>query len=106
MSKEVDCDLLLSLFFVIINIARLSGISFHADEESGFCFADIQEIYIESEYRQMGLASELFFYSENLARKNGAKVIRSGTGRENTSSVQLHKKLEYYQYRYEFEKLL
>ena len=45
-------------------------------------------------------------YAENNARKNDAKVIRSGTGRDNLKSIGLHEKLGYYQYRYEFEKLL
>jgi len=45
-------------------------------------------------------------YAEQSARRNGAKVIRSGTGCENTKSQGLHQKLGYYLYRYEYEKLL
>ena len=79
---------------------------FISDEESGFCFADFQEIYIEEEFRRFGAAAELFQYVEDKARQNGAKVIRSGTGCENIRSIKLHEKLGYYQYRYEFEKVL
>jgi len=79
---------------------------FVSDEESGFCFADVQDIYVEEEFRGAGIASLLMRYAEAKAKENGAKVIRSGTGCENIKSVGLHNKLGYYQYRYEFEKLL
>ena len=81
-------------------------VPFCFDEESGFAFADIQDIYIEENYRKSGLATELISYAEDRARRSGAKVIRSGTGCENIKSIRLHEKLGYYQYRYEFEKVL
>ena len=79
---------------------------FHADQESEFYFADAQDLYVEEEYRKMGVAQRLMEYAETKAKENGAKVFRSGTGIENFKSFNLHKKLGYYQYRYEFEKLL
>ena len=81
-------------------------VPFFADEESGFSFADVQDIYVEEKFRAMGIASRLLEYAEAKARENGAKVIRSGTGCDNIKSVKLHEKQGYYQYRYEFEKLL
>ena len=81
-------------------------VSFFEDVESGFCFADVQDIYVEDKFRTMGIASLLMKYAEDKARESGAKVIRSGTGCENVKSIGLHEKLGYYQYRYEFEKLL
>ena len=54
----------------------------------------------------MGIAQYLMGYAEDKARRSGAKVIRSGTGCENFMSVGLHEKMGYYQYRYEFEKVL
>ena len=81
-------------------------VPFCFDEESGFAFADIQDIYIEENYRESGLATKLISYAEDKARRSGAKVIRSGTGCENIKSIRLHEKLGYYQYRYEFEKVL
>lgn len=81
-------------------------VPFCVDEESGFAFADIQDIYIEEDYRRSGLAAQLISYAEDKARQSGAKVIRSGTGCENIKSIRLHEKLGYYQYRYEFEKVL
>lgn len=81
-------------------------IPFYADMESGFCFAEVQDIYIEEQFRNDGIATLLMEYAELKAKENGAKVIRSGTGCENIKSLGLHEKLGYYQYRYEFEKLL
>lgn len=81
-------------------------VPFCEDEESGFLFADIQDIYIEESYRRMGIANCLLEYAEGMARQNHAKVIRSGTGCENTRSILLHTKNGYYQYRIEFEKVL
>lgn len=81
-------------------------VTFHVDDESGFSWAEIRDIYIEEQFRKKGIASELMLYAEYKAMKNGAKVIRSGTGCDNIGSVNIHKKLGYYQYRYEFEKNL
>jgi Sortase and related acyltransferases len=81
-------------------------VPFFADNESGFCFADVQDIYVEDDFRRAGVAAELMKYAEAKAKENGAKVIRSGTGSENHKSISLHEKMGYYQYRYDFEKLL
>lgn len=81
-------------------------VPFCADDESEFCFADIQDVYIEESFRGLGIADELLEYAEQRARLNGAKVIRSGTGCENIRSIKLHEKRGYYQYRLEFEKTL
>ena len=81
-------------------------VAFHEEQASGFSYADVQDIYVEEEYRQMGIASQLMEYAEEKAKENGVKVIRSGTGIGNTKSFGLHNKLGYHQYRYEFEKLL
>ena len=79
---------------------------FCADEETDFRFTDVQDIYIETDFRKHSIANELLEYAENHARANGANVIRSGTGCENTASINLHEKRGFYVYRYEFEKLL
>lgn len=52
------------------------------------------------------VAPQLYEYAEAKARRNGAKVIRSGIGLCNRVSVQLHERLGFALYRYEFEKLL
>ena len=81
-------------------------VTFCEDEEADFRFAEIQEIYIEEEFRRHGVAARLYEYAEMKARQNNAKVIRSGTGLCNDASIRLHEKLGFAPYRYEFEKLL
>ena len=52
-------------------------VTFCEDEEMDFCFAEIQEIYIEEEVRRRGVATQLYEYAEAKARHNGAEVIRN-----------------------------
>ena len=81
-------------------------VEFHAGAASFMCYADVQDIYVEKEHRRSGIASYLMDYAEKAAKRNGAKVIRSGTGCENVISQELHRKMGYYQYRMEYEKIL
>lgn len=76
------------------------------DSDSGFACAEVQDIFIEESFRRTGIAGQLYQYVETAARKNGAKVLRAGTGCENAASIAFHKKLGFYTYRYEFEKEL
>jgi len=75
-------------------------------EDRTFIWAEVQDIYIEEDYRKSGIATYLMDYAEKSAKQNGAKVIRSGTGCENIKSQGLHQKMGYYQYRFEYEKVL
>ena len=88
------------------NVIGYLWVPFCEDKESGFAFADVQDIYIEDKFRGMGIASYLLNYVEEKAKNNGARVIRSGTGCENLASIALHENNGYYVYRYEFEKEL
>jgi GNAT superfamily N-acetyltransferase len=81
-------------------------VPFHAGTASFMCWADVQDIYVEEAHRRTGVALYLMDYAEQSAKRNGAKVIRSGTGCENVKSQGLHQKLGYYQYRFEYEKVL
>ena len=80
-------------------------VPFHGEDPS-FVWADIQDIYVEENWRRMGVAEYLVDYAEKAAKLNGAKAIRSGTGCDNVNSQWLHKKMGYYQYRMEYEKVL
>ena len=80
-------------------------VPFHGEDLS-FIWVDVQDIYVEEAYRRTGMATYLMNYAEKAAKRNGAKVIRSGTGCENINSQELHRKMEYYQYRMEYEKVL
>ena len=81
-------------------------VPFYEIHESGFFFAEVKDIYIEEPYRKLGIATKLFKYAEKNAVANNANAIRSGTGGENSKSVNLHNKLGYNCVRYEFEKTL
>ena len=80
-------------------------VAFHSDDPN-FIWADVQDIYVEEAYRRAGVAMYLMDYAERAAKENGATVIRSGTGCENVRSQNLHRKIGYYQYRMEYEKVL
>ncbi len=81
-------------------------VPFHGETDSFMCWADVQDIYVEESFRNNGVATYLMDYAEKSAKRNSARVIRSGTGCENIASQGLHQKLSYYQYRYEYEKVL
>ena len=74
--------------------------------ESGFSFAEIQEIYIEEIYRGQGIARQMYALAEQYAKSCGAKVLRAGTGCENDASMHLHDALGFFAYRKEYEKVL
>jgi len=78
---------------------------FHA-EDPKFIRAEVKDIYIEEAYRKSGIAIYLMDYAEKSAKRNGAKVIRSGTGIKNIKSQGLHEKMGYYQCWFEYEKVL
>lgn len=80
-------------------------VPFHG-EDSSFIWSDVQDVYVEDSYRKTGVAAYLMDYAEKMAKTHDAKVIRSGTGCENVKSQGLHKKMGYYQYRMEYEKVL
>jgi len=80
--------------------------SFHPNSASGFHYAELQEIYVEEEFRADGTAVMLMDYVEKRSKANGAKLLRSATGVANIKSIELHKKMGYAQYRIEFEKML
>ena len=78
---------------------------FHG-EDAKFIWAEVKDIFVEEAYRRHGIAAYLMDYAEQSAKQNGAKVIRSATGCENIPSQKLHQKMGYYQYRFEYEKVL
>lgn len=74
--------------------------------ESGFSFAEIQEIYVEKACRGQGIARQMYALAEQHAKSCGAKVLRAGTGCENDASMHLHDALGFSAYRKEYEKVL
>lgn len=68
--------------------------------------AEINDILVVPEFQRRGIATQIIKHVEELARKRGATLFRSGTGIENVASQKLHAKLGFQTYRVEFEKEL
>ena len=88
-----------TVFFVKIN---------ETDEFIGFAFCNIcsgletgadylwiNEIYVESEYRRKGKASEILKFIEKWAKDKGIKYIATMTSKKNNGSKSLFKNMEY-----------
>jgi GNAT superfamily N-acetyltransferase len=75
-------------------------------DDYNFKFAEIQDITVISEYRKKGIATLMLEHIEEIARKKGAAILRSGTGIENHISQKLHSDSGFQVYRVEFEKVL
>ncbi len=80
--------------------------TFFSNSESGFSFAEIQEIYVQEAYRGQGIARQMYALAEQYAKSCGVKVLRAGTGCENYASMQMHEALGFAPYRKEYEKVL
>ena len=74
--------------------------------EYDFTIAELNEIAVAPAYRNGGLGTRILGFVEKAGRDNGANVIRSGTGIENTASQSMHRKAGFCTYRVEFEKVL
>ena len=55
----------------------------------------INEIYVESEYRRKGKASEILKFIEKWSKEKGIKYIATMTSRKNIGSKGLFKNMEY-----------
>ena len=63
--------------------------------ETGADYLWINEIYVESEYRRKGKASEILKFIEKWAEDKGIKYIATMTSRKNNGSKGLFKNMEY-----------
>ena len=63
--------------------------------ESGADYLWINELYVEPEYRGIGVSSEIMCFIENWARENGIKYIATVTGKTNETAMNFYKKTGY-----------
>jgi GNAT superfamily N-acetyltransferase len=68
--------------------------------------AEISDILVVPEFQRRGIATQIIKHVEELARKRGATLLRSGTGIKDVASQELHAKMGFQTYRVEFEKEL
>ncbi len=75
-------------------------------EGYGMVLAEIRDIVVVQQCRRQGIATRMLKAVSSTARKNGAAVLRSETGIENTASDSLHRQLGFTTHRMEYEKVL
>ncbi len=68
--------------------------------------AEVMDIGVAPDHQRRGLGRKLLQHAEDMARREGATLLRSDTGIENVASQQLHEKLEFRPYRICYEKVL
>jgi len=68
--------------------------------------AEVNDIAVVPEYRRRGLGLAMLRHAEEVARRHGADLLRSGTGIENIPSQELHKKAGFATHRVDYERVL
>ncbi len=91
---------------IFSNVIGYVWAHYSEDKETGFRCLEIQDIYIEAQYRQQGVAKKIILYLEQYAKSIEVKIMRAGTGVLNTSSMKMFESLGYKPYRIEFEKII
>lgn len=66
--------------------------------------AEIQDLFIETTYRNQKIGLKIMNYLENYAQKINVNLMRVGTGAKNSPAINFYKKLGFNYYRIEFEK--
>ena len=88
-----------TIFFVKINeIMEYCGFAFCnicSGLETGADYLWINELYVESEYRRKGCASEIMNFIENWSIKNGIELIVTTTGKKNKTAMSFYKSKGY-----------
>ena len=88
-----------TIFFAKINdMMEYCGFAFCnicSGLETGADYLWINELYVESEYRRKGYASEIMNFIENWSIKNGIKLIATTTGKKNKTAMKFFKNSGY-----------
>jgi GNAT superfamily N-acetyltransferase len=63
--------------------------------ESGTDYLWINELYVEKEYRNKGIATEIFSFIETWTKQNGIKYIATMTSKENKVAIKFYEKNGY-----------
>jgi ribosomal protein S18 acetylase RimI-like enzyme len=81
-------------------------LTFHDLLDYGITIAEVMDLGVAPEYQRQGIGLELLRHAEEVARQQGATLLRSDTGAENVASQGLHEKLEFGLYKLHYEKVL
>jgi len=79
---------------------------FHDVPDYDITIAEVMDIAVVPAYQRRGIGRQMMQYAEDIARKQGATLLRSDTGSDNVASQRLHEKMEHRPYRICYEKVL
>ena len=72
----------------------------------GITIAEVMDLAVTPAFQRQGLGRRMLQHAEDVARKQGATLLRSEAGSDNAASQRLHASLEYRPYRIRYEKVL
>jgi len=72
----------------------------------GISIAEVMDLAVAPAFQRQGLGRRMLQHAEDVARMQGATLLRSETGSDNVASQRLHESLEYAPYRICYEKVL
>jgi L-amino acid N-acyltransferase YncA len=88
-----------TIFFIKNNEkGKIIGFAFGnicSELETGADYLWINELYFDNEYRNKGIATELYEYIENWIKNRNIKYIAAITKKGNEASISFHKKMKF-----------
>ena len=79
---------------------------FHDVPDYDITIAEVMDLAVAPAYQRQGLGVRMLQHAEDVARKQGATLLRSDTGTDNVASQRLHETMEYQPCRICYEKIL
>jgi len=81
-------------------------VTFTDVQDYGMTIAGIMDIAVARDYQRRGIGTTMLRHVEELAKEQGATLLRSDTGIENLASQKLHESCGFRPYRIHYEKVL
>ena len=81
-------------------------VTFTDVQDYGITIGEIMDIAVASDYQRKGFGTNMLRHIEELAKEQGAALLRSGTGIENLASQKLHESFGFKPYKIHYEKVL
>lgn len=81
-------------------------VTFTDVQDYGITIAEIMDIAVARDYQRRGIGTTILRHVEELAKEQGAILLRSDTGNENVASQKLHESFGFKPYKIHYEKVL
>jgi len=81
-------------------------VTFTDVQDYGITIAGIMDIAVAPDFQHRGIGTTMLRHVEELAKEQGATLLRSDTGIENVASQKLHESLGFKPYKIHYEKVL